>query len=97
MEKVYPLYMRDWENYPSGQRRERVTRLEKGRQVSITKITDPAGLAEYSLTTTNEPMADVGEEFETASFGYVRASVSQFDELIAELAYQSELVAIPNY
>src|SRR5260221_14226313 len=83
---TYPVYVRGWENYPSGRRYERITRLEKGRQVSVTKITDANGFVEYSLTTRDEAGSDdVFAAFETQSFGYGRSTPSHFKALATEL------------
>ncbi len=86
LDGIFPVYVRSWENYPSGRRYERVTRLEKDHQMSVTRITDANGFAEYSLTTKNEPVSDDSfVEFTTLSFGDGRSSPSCFDALHAEL------------
>ena len=85
-ERDFPAYVRGWENYPSGRKYERVTRLEKGRQVSVTRFTDANGFAEYSVATRNESLPeDSFVEFATATFGYGSSTSSYFDALHGEL------------
>jgi hypothetical protein len=83
----FPSYYRDWENYPSGRRFERVTRLEKkGRHFSVTKVTDPDGLVEYSLTIKYQPVAGPSfVEFATATFGRTPCGRAVFDAMQAEM------------
>ena len=86
-ERVFPAYFRSWERYPLGRQYERVTRLEKdGHQVSVTKVTDANGSAEYSLTTKVE--SDSGDsfvKFVTPTFSCGPSTPSNFDALHAEL------------
>jgi hypothetical protein len=84
--RIFPAYVRGWETFPSGGRYERITRLEEGRQVSISRATDANGFAEYALTVTNEPPADDSfVEFTTTHYGFGPVASAQFDELHAEL------------
>jgi hypothetical protein len=84
--RIFPVYVRGWENFPSGRRYERITRLEKSRQVSVSRVTDANGFAEYSLTVVDEPPADDSfVEFTTGRYGFGPTTPAQFDELHAEL------------
>jgi len=88
--RIFPIHVRGWENFPSGRRYERITRLEESRQVSISKVTDAKGFAEYSLTiTTERPSDDSFVEFTTERYGFGPTTPIQFDELHAELVQLS--------
>jgi hypothetical protein len=83
---MFPTFMRNWENYPSGRTYERITRFDsKGSQVSIARIA-AGGLVEYILSTqieTDDHNPFV--EFSGPHFGRLGCGRAEFDALRAQM------------
>jgi hypothetical protein len=62
------VFIRDGENYPSGRRYQRVTRIHGQRQVSISLAVDPDGSQELTLS----EAAQVSEQLPPIEYGEER-------------------------
>jgi hypothetical protein len=82
LDVVLPLYRRDWEHYASGGKRERVTRIEAGREFSISKTEALDGEVEFAISRRERPLREEALAiYTTATTGRSACSAAEFEHL----------------